>query len=434
MNPRERITPPLGPLPPLTADHQPPRPQLRPYPHYQPSGVEWLGEIPAHWGVRKLKNITRFAYGDSLSAENREEGDVPVCGSNGVVGRHSQANTMSPCIIVGRKGSYGKVNYFNRPCFAIDTTFYIDKTLTDQHLRWLYYTLSISRLDNLSQDIGVPGLSREEAYARPFPLPPLPEQRAIVAYLDRETERIDRILAHHEKMIELLEERRTATISRVVTRGLHDDVPLKASGVDWLGEIPVHWNVRKLKYLTNFINGAAFKPSDWQDEGVPIVRIENLNGGGDFNYTTRQLNPKYLVKKGDLLFGWSGNKGTSFGPFIWQQSGTFYLNQHIFRLADYKFIKNYFYWLLKAVTYYVETQVHGIIGLVHITKDDLGNIKVPFIPLQEQHAIAEYLDRETSEIDKTISQVRSQIELLREYRTTLITSVVTGKVDVSSQL
>ncbi len=219
MNPRERPTPLPSLLPPFAADHQPPRPQLRPYPRHQPSGVTWLGEIPAHWEARKLKIITKFAYGDALSADNREKGDVPVCGSNGIVGWHSQANTLAPCIIVGRKGSYGKVNYFNKPCFAIDTTFYIDQTLTNQHLRWLYYVLSVSHLDNLSQDIGVPGLSREEAYARPLPLPPFQEQLAIAAYLDRETVRIDRILAHHEKMIELLEEQRTSIISRAVTRG-----------------------------------------------------------------------------------------------------------------------------------------------------------------------------------------------------------------------
>ena len=137
-----------------------------PYPHYKPSGVEWLGDVPAHWEVRRLKNICRLAYGNSLSAENRAAGTVPVYGSNGQVGVHSNPNTSGQCLIVGRKGSFGKVHYSAEPVFAIDTTFFVDRRHTGANIRWLYYLLGWLKLDAVSKDSAIPGLNREDAYQR----------------------------------------------------------------------------------------------------------------------------------------------------------------------------------------------------------------------------------------------------------------------------
>lgn len=201
------------------------------------------------------------------------------------------------------------------------------------------------------------------------------------------------------------------------------------SGEPWIGQIPAHWKLVDLKYLTQFINGCAFKPTDWQDDGIPIIRIVNLNGGEEFNYTVRDVDPRYVVNEGDLLFGWSGNKGTSFGPFVWWREGKHYLNQHIFRLGGFKLHKRYFYWLLVAVTAHVESQTSGIIGLVHVTKEDLGNISVPLAPEREQHGIAEFLDRKTTQIDGVITKKQRMIDLLHEKRKALISEAVTKGLD-----
>jgi len=193
----------------------------------------------------------------------------------------------------------------------------------------------------------------------------------------------------------------------------------------WLGKAPAGWETAPMKHLTQFINGTAFKPGDWGTEGVPIIRIENLNGGADFNRTTREVPSKYHVKRGDLLFGWSGNRGTSFGPYIWEQDGLFYLNQHIFRLEGFQGHRRWFYWMLKAVTFYVEQQAHGIIGMVHITKGDLGSIKVPIPSLADQETIASFLDRETARLDGLVAQKEKLLALLEEKRASLITHAVT---------
>lgn len=167
---------------------------LKPYPAYKDSGVEWLGKVPAHWEVRRLKRICRLAYGDALATNVRQDGPVPVYGSNGRVGTHSIANTKAPCIVIGRKGSFGKVNLSCEPVFAIDTTFFVDSRFTTEEIHWLYYLLEWLRLDELSKDSAVPGLDREDAYKRIAAVPPLPEQTAIVRFLDWAERRILRVI------------------------------------------------------------------------------------------------------------------------------------------------------------------------------------------------------------------------------------------------
>jgi len=181
------------------------------------SGIEWLGEIPAHWEARRLKRICTFAYGDSLASEARVDGDVGVLGSNGPVGLHDRANTLAPCLVIGRKGSFGKVNYSYSAVFAIDTTFYVDERFTDANLRWLFYVLQWARLDSATKDSAIPGLDREDAYARIVALCSPDEQQAIADFLDRETAKIDALIEKIEKAIKLLKEYRTALISAAVT-------------------------------------------------------------------------------------------------------------------------------------------------------------------------------------------------------------------------
>ncbi len=183
----------------------------------KPSGVEWLGHIPAHWGKARVKYLCRFKYGDSLPANARIKGDIPVFGSNGPIGTHNSANTLSPVILIGRKGSFGKVNFSDRPCFAIDTTFYVDQHSAKADIRWLYYSLYLLRLDGFSQDSAIPGLNREFAHNQYLPKPPLPEQEAIAEYLDKEITNIDTALNNTRREIELLQEYRTVLIADVVS-------------------------------------------------------------------------------------------------------------------------------------------------------------------------------------------------------------------------
>jgi type I restriction enzyme S subunit len=200
---------------------------------------------------RRLKYVCRLGYGDSLPKYDEFSGDIPVFGSNGQYSTTSVRNTSAPAIVLGRKGSYGKVNWASEGCFASDTTFYIDSNQSASNLRWLYWALQTLKLDEGSQEATVPGLNRESVYEQRVLYPDNKTQRLIADYLDRETAFIDALVAEKETMLALLEEKRAALISSKVTRGLDPTAPLKPSGLEWLGDIPAHWETRRLKYLTN---------------------------------------------------------------------------------------------------------------------------------------------------------------------------------------
>jgi len=265
----------------------------------------------------------------------------------------------------------------------------------------------------------------------PVPYPPLDEQRLIVRFLDWHGSRTGKLIRAKKKLVALLNEQKQAITKRAVTRGLNDSAELKPSGVPWIGDVPRHWELKKLKHMTRFNNGLAFKPSDWSSVGVPIIRIQNLNGSEAFNYTTRiGLPDNLLIRKGDLMFSWSGNPGTSFGSFMWDRDFEGYLNQHIFKLTAYTVDRLYFYYLLRAVTKHVEDETHGIIGLVHITKPELGSVVVPVAPRDEQITIARRIEEQAASVTAIIERTRRELALLQEFRTCLIADVVTGKLDV----
>jgi type I restriction enzyme S subunit len=190
---------------------------LDPSVHLKPSGIDWLGDVPEHWEVRRVKQVCHFIYGDSLLDDKRLNGDTPVYGSNGQVGMHDVANTYGPCLVVGRKGSYGKVNLSMVPVFAIDTTFFVDDRFTDSDLRWLFYVLSWARLDVVTKDSAVPGLDRNEAYSQVVPYCPRLEQEQIAHRLDFQLGKIDLAIASENREIVLLREYRTRLIADVVT-------------------------------------------------------------------------------------------------------------------------------------------------------------------------------------------------------------------------
>lgn len=184
----------------------------------KPSAVPWLSDVPAGWEVRRLKSVCRFIYGDALSSEMRVDGDVPVYGSNGRVGAHLRSNTNAPCIVIGRKGSFGKVNWSDDPVFAIDTTYFVDDRATVSDLRWLYHLLGWLHLDDISKDSAVPGLAREDAYQRLVPVPSKSaEQIQIAAFIDAESRRVTDAMGTVHREIDLIQEFRTRLIADVVT-------------------------------------------------------------------------------------------------------------------------------------------------------------------------------------------------------------------------
>jgi type I restriction enzyme S subunit len=209
----------------------------------------------------------------------------------------------------------------------------------------------------------------------------------------------------------------------------------KESGVLWLHNVPKHWEMRKLKHVTRFMNGFPFKPGEWKASGIPIIRIQNLNGSDSFNYTSRENLPmEVLIQPGDLMFAWSGNRGTSFGPFLWNREFPAYLNQHIFKLVGHGLSNRYFYYVLRTATRHVEEQAGGIIGLVHVTKPVLGSVRVPLALSHERVGIVRFLDWANGRLERAIRAKRKVIALLGERKQAIIHRAVTRGLDPSVPL
>jgi len=185
---------------------------LDPKAKMKPTGVEWIGEIPTNWKAKRFKFIASMQYGESLSTEIRELGDVEVYGSNGPVGTHSNANTKTPVIIVGRKGSFGAINLIHKKVFAIDTTYYIDRRCTNAELTWLNFVMIAAKLNDISVDTGVPGLSREIVYNKAFPFPEINEQKNISSFLINITNKLEQTINKNLKIMERLLEYRSSLI------------------------------------------------------------------------------------------------------------------------------------------------------------------------------------------------------------------------------
>jgi type I restriction enzyme S subunit len=413
------------------------------YPSYKDSGIEWIGNVPSDWQVNRLKTFCFFTYGDSLANEDRVEGDIPVYGSNGIVGYHNKAITHKPCIIIGRKGSYGKVNFSQTECFPIDTTYFVDSRLAKCDLKWLNYILPLLELDKFSKDTGVPGLNREDAHNKRVPIPDVDVQKSIAKYLDLKTTQIDDLIGKKERMIELLKEERIAIINQAVTEGLNPKAEMKDSGIEWLGKMPKHWRIKKLKFnaLVQFSN--VNKKSE---DGESSVRLCNYVDVYYNDFITPDLEfmeatasseeiKKFHLKVGDVLLTKDSEEWNDIAipAYMTFEASDLICGYHLAQVRPQEevILGKYLFWLLSAdcINYQFRIEASGV------TRYGLGNYALSnsmclIPPKREQEAIATFLDKKTAQLDEQVTRAQKSIELLKEYRTSLISEVMTGKIRV----
>ncbi|WGS87318.1 restriction endonuclease subunit S [Methylomonas sp. UP202] len=415
------------------------------YPEYKDSGVEWLGEVPVHWEVSALKYQIRIRYGDALASEIREEGDITVFGSNGPVGLHCSANTKAPAIVLGRKGSYGKIVWAENGGFVIDTAYSIDSDTTNLNLRWVYYALQPLGLDSLSQDTGVPGLAREKAYEIRIAVAPPFEQQTIAAFLDRETAKIDALIAEQQRLIELLKEKRQAVISHAVTKGLNPNAPMKDSGIAWLGEVPAHWEVCAMRRIIRKIEqgwspeclNRPAEPNEWG-----VLKSGCVNRG-IFNESENKSLPEnldplleYEVREGDVLMSRASGSPELIGSvaLVKHTRQRLMLSDKIFRVyLLQRFEPRFFVALLssKPLRTQIEQSISGAQGLANnLAQSSIKQFSITLPPPAEQLEIVAFLDCLTTKIDVLSAEAEQAIFLLQERRTALISAAVTGKIDV----
>jgi type I restriction enzyme, S subunit len=360
-----------------------------------------------------LKRVARLAYGDALPGERYEDGAVDVLGSNGTVGAHATANTSGPTIVIGRKGSFGKVTYSPNSVFAIDTTFFVDRQTTSENIRWLFHVLSWLRLDQVSKDSAVPGLDRNDAYARYVPVPPQVVQSAIARLLDYVDSCIFQLISAKERLIELAKEEKQRIIYGALTRGFDSNAALVASGIDWLGDVPAHWNMRRLKWAIRLQRGYDL-PADQRLTGdVPVVSSGGIVG----------THVEARAKGPGVVMGRYGSTGSVYfvDQDFWPHNTSLYVTHFNGNVPEWA------YYLLQVIP---KAELSAKSAVPGVDRRDLHDIFVVVPPVDEQRVLIDVLTRKIKKVDGAIQIARRQVDLLREYRTRLISDVVTGKLDV----
>jgi type I restriction enzyme, S subunit len=403
-----------------------------------------MSTLPTGWRPDRLKDRVRLAYGDSLAADDRHHGDVPVFGSNGVVGSHDQAITIGPTIVIGRKGSFGKITWSSEACFPIDTAYFVDRTQTRENLRWLYYALEDLQLDTVNFDSAVPGLSREIAYSLTVAYPPRPEQEQVASYLDARCADIDAAVDAKRQQLATLDGVRKDIIQKAVTRGLHERSILRETGNLWFPRIPSHWELRSLKRVSETQGGLTLgKDYDGPLIERPYLRVANVQDGHlDLDDVTTIDVPKQVARRvelrpGDVLMTEGGDLDKLGRGTIWSGEIPGCLHQnHIFAIRCFR------HKLLPAFLAYVTASRYGrdyfeatgkrTTNLASTNSTKVGLFPIPRPEIVEQRRICEFLDEKLERIAQIVSTIEAQLEALSSYRKSLIHECVTGQRRVTA--
>ncbi len=431
--------------------------RFRPYPQYQDSGVQWLGETPVHWTVKRLKFLapTRVGKLDTKPDDAIYVGLEHVESWTGRLLLQPQPEDVESVVSSFAAGDVllGKLRPylakaarpdFDGVCSSEILTLRPGPGCSPSYLTYCLLNAPYVRwLDSLTYGAKMPRVNAEQVGSSCLPLPSESEQRDIADFLDRETAKIDALVAKKERLIELLQEKRTALITRAVTRGLDPNVPMKDSGVEWLGKIPAHWELNRLgSTVTGCQNGIWGEEPDGLHDTI-CIRVADFDRAG-FRVrldtpTLRSIDPELLksrrLAQDDLLLEKSGggDKQPVGAVVTFEHDRPAVCSNFVAKLpiADGHHPRYLTY--LHAALYAARINTRSIkqsTGIQNLDSASYLNEAVALPRLGEQRTIAKFLDRETSEVDALIAKVSKAIGHLHEYRTALISAAVTGKIDV----
>ena len=419
------------------------------YPNYKPSDVSWIGHVPTHWEVRRLKADVSDVV-DLTNHRKRNESYVALEHVESWTGRimesesdatfENQVKRFRPGdVLFGKLRPYlAKVTHAQRHGVCVGEFLVLrphHATVDPSYLtRLIRSKPAIGAIDASTFGAKMPRADWQFIGSMLVPIPPLDEQSTIVRYLDRADELINRYIGAKERLIALLEEQRQAVIHRAVARGLDPDVKLKDSGVEWLGEVPEHWEVRRIKSLTAVKRGASPRPIDdskyFSNNGeYAWVRIADVTASNHFLETTTQKLSKLgqslsvQLQPGTLFMSIAGSVGK---PMITKikcciHDGFVYFPSLVSEQA-------FMYQILSTSSPFVG--LGKFATQLNLNTDTVGGIHVPYPPISERRQITAFLEDSSEKFDKAISQAQHQIDLMNEYRTRLIADVVTGQIDV----
>lgn len=422
------------------------------YPEYKDSGVEWLGEIPVHWKISPHKHIAYFTKGKNppILLDVPSAKTLPYlsmeCLRNNIVDKHAIISidlhiTLEgqPLIIwdgsnagefiKGRKGILSST-------MATATLYY------PLHMQYYWYLCTAIEPDmrKHATGMGIPHVNGDELKSIQLSIPSITEQGYIASFLDHEIIKIDDLIEKQQQLIGLLKEKRQAVISHAVTKGINPDVPMKASGVEWLGEVPKHWKICTMKNIVSIpITDGPHETPAFLDEGVPFISAEAISSGKiDFSkqrafisnkdnirfskkYSPR-INDIYMVKSGATT-GVTAIVETDIEFNIWSPLAVIRCNASTHPYFTLNFLRSKYFQTAIELNWSFGTQQNIGMGVI-------SNIHITLPPLEEAIKIASYLHLKCIKFEELISTATAQISLIQERRTALISAAVTGKIDV----
>jgi type I restriction enzyme S subunit len=428
------------------------------YPAYRDSGVPWLGQVPAGWAVVPVKAIA--SCNDDVLPENMPPDEVieyveisDVEEGRGIIHRTPMTFAEAPSrarrkvqagdVIVSTVRTYLRAIATIPPdCdrLVVSTGFAVfrPRRVLASFLGYLFRTeFVVAQIIARSVGVSYPAINASEVARLPIPLPPPAEQRAIAAFLDRECGKMDALVAEQERLIALLKEKQQAVISHAVTKGLDPNAPMKDSGVAWLGQVPAHWEVRRLKYLGEAITGLTYDPSQVVSEpegGTLVLRSSNVQRGrivlDDNVYVATQVPPELIAKPGDILIcsrngsrALIGKNATITDEAVGATWGAF---MTVFRSMYSRYLSCVF----NSPLFEAQAGAFLTSTINQLTIGMLNDFAVPLPPPEERDAVADFIAAARATTERLIDEAERAIALLKERRAALISAAVTGKIDV----
>ena len=439
---------------------------IKPYSKYKDSGIDWMGEVPEHWEIKKARNIGEFNGSTVDKKIDESQQKVRLVNFLDVYNNPKFEIHEKPFMVVTAKDEQIKKFRVNIGDVVFTPSSEVREDIgrsavikyEANDLVHSYHVIRLKFKENL--DINFKKylfnnyfvlkyfskvctgstrkiLTRQNFNNIELAIPTLPEQTAIANFLDYKTAKIDRFIFKKKQLIKLLNEQKAAIINDAVTKGLNPNAKMKPSGIEWLGEIPEYWEVRKIKSLGNAIIGLTYSPLELTDEGkgTLVLRSSNVQNAkityDDCVYVTTKIPEKKRTIKGDILIcSRNGSvrligknaiidekaSGQSFGAFM-----------TIFRSSYFEYLHYFF----NSASFKAQSGLFSTSTINQLTTGILNNILVAIpLDIKEQKLVVSHIEKETSIINKTIATIEKEIALVQEYRTALIAEAVTGKIDV----
>ena len=418
---------------------------MKKYDEYKDSGVAWIGDVPKHWEILRGKYVLNILSGFPFDSQKFEFEDNGVymplirirdinCSSTEVYYSGSypiESVVKTGEVLIGMDGDFN-ISKWKGTNSLLNQRVCKLREDSSMNTHYAFYMLSspLKAINSVTYATTVKHLSVYDIYNAFIPVPPISEQAAISTYLDTHCAKIDNLISIQQKRIALLQELKQSVITHAVTKGLNPNVEMKQSGVEWIGDVPKHWKVLRGKYALSILSGFPFDSQkfEFEDNGVymPLIRIRDINGSSTEVYYSGSYPIESVVKTGEVLIGMDGD----FNISKWKGTNAL-LNQRVCKLReDSSMNTHYAFYMLSSPLKAINSVTYAT-TVKHLSVYDIYNAFIPVPPISEQTAIASYLDHKCATIDTSISNAQHQIELLQEYKQSLITEVVTGKRKVT---